>query len=83
MLFSNVARKAVFDTPLNQIIYVADKTLVNYTHTLVVHYFINLDVIEWDRDEAQYNGLLCSKDISIRRIVFIIVNLITLWKLTI
>lgn len=70
LYFVDSAQRVKFDTPFKEIIYDEDGTLGNSTHRWVVFYFEHLNVPECIRNEATYNGLLCSKDISIRRIVF-------------
>jgi len=68
--FINSTRRVMFDTPFKEIIYDQDGTLGNSSHRWIVHYFKHLDVSECVRNENEYNGLLCSDSISIRRIVF-------------
>ena len=70
LFFYNVTARVIFDTPFKEIIYDEDGSLGNSTHRWVVHYFSHLDVPECIRNEALYNGLLCSQDISIRRMLF-------------
>jgi len=70
LYFVNTTQRVTFDIPFKEIIYDEDGTLGNSTHRWVVHYFKHLNIPECIRNEARYNGLLCSKDISIRRIVF-------------
>jgi len=68
LYFVNSARRVRFDYPFKEIIYDEDGTLGNSTHRWIVHYFNHLDVPECVRDDAKYDGLLCHKDISIRRV---------------
>lgn len=67
--FVNTANRVKFDTPFKEIIYDQDGTLGNSTHRWMVFYFPHLDVPECERNEAMYNGLVCSDTINIRRIV--------------
>jgi parallel beta-helix repeat protein len=70
LYFIDTTLRVKFDVPYKEIIYDEDGTLGNSTHRWVVHYFEHLNVPECIRDESKYNGLLCHKDTSIRRVVF-------------
>jgi hypothetical protein len=70
LYFIDSTQRVKFDIPFKEIIYDEDGTLGNDTHRWVVFYFEHLNVPECIRNEGTYNGLLCSKDISIRRVVF-------------
>jgi len=70
LYFIDTTQRVKFDTPFKEIIYDEDGSLGSETHRWVVFYFEHLDVSECIRNEGVYNGLLCSKDISVRRILF-------------
>ena len=70
LYFSDTPNRVRFDTPFKEIIYDEDGTLGNETHRWVVHYYKHLDVSVCNRDDNTYDGLLCSRDISVRRVLF-------------
>ena len=70
LYFYDTPNKVKFNAPHRDIIYDEDGTLGNETHRWVVYYWKHIDVDACVRDEDTYNGLLCSRDVSVRRVVF-------------
>jgi parallel beta-helix repeat protein len=68
---SNTTQKVKFDTPFKEIIYDEDGSLTeSNTHRWVVRNFKHLMVDECTEQISTHDGLICSNDIKIRRIVF-------------
>ena len=72
LYFVNTTQRVKFDTPFKEIIYDEDGTLTeSATHRWVVFDFQHLHVSECSSTyQPNYDGLLCSDQIKIRRVLF-------------
>ena len=70
LYFSSTPSRVRFDFSFKEIIYDEDGSLGNETHRWIVNYYKHLDISECNRDSGTYGGLICSRDVSVRRMLF-------------